>query len=260
MEREQLLSYAYTYKGEFNKITEAVVNNEPWSKVQYEGNYITLADSEYPECFKQLTYAPWVLFYQGNLKLLNKPTLCFSCPRDHISQIAIHAIHQLQRTMTADKVIAASLLEHGDYLMQKMKSSLITFLGTGLDVSYPAYTKDLQKEVMENGLVMSEYPPNVQPLAHHYLWTHRLYAAVSDVVFVPEIKPRTSNLLLCSEMHEMKKPIYTMLQMKGEQLEGMKELLKFDTTRILMNTENIESVVNCLGRQQQLNLEQNSPG
>ena len=69
--REQILYYAVKYKGEWKYIQKAIEANEPWEKIEYNGNFVTVLDKEYPEKLRKLQYAPWILFYEGNLALLD---------------------------------------------------------------------------------------------------------------------------------------------------------------------------------------------
>ena len=70
--REQILYYAVKYKGEWKYIQKAIEANEPWEKIEYNGNFVTVLDKEYPEKLRKLQYAPWILFYEGNLALLDR--------------------------------------------------------------------------------------------------------------------------------------------------------------------------------------------
>lgn len=63
MMREQLLCYALRYDGNYQKIKQAMERKEPWEKIEYDGNYVTIFDAQYPMKLRRLQYAPWVLFY-----------------------------------------------------------------------------------------------------------------------------------------------------------------------------------------------------
>ena len=69
--RDQILYYALLYHGDWNRIAKAISLNEQWRKIDYRGCYLTIADEGYPQCFRRLRYPPWILFYKGNMDLLN---------------------------------------------------------------------------------------------------------------------------------------------------------------------------------------------
>lgn len=80
-----LVYFAYKYKGDYEKIYEAIknkeqINNEEvqslLSELKYQ--YITLLDGDYPDKLKTMPNPPFVIFYDGNKQLLQKTDLvCF---------------------------------------------------------------------------------------------------------------------------------------------------------------------------------------
>ena len=47
--REQLLCYALRYEGDWKKMKLALDRQEPWTRMAYEGSYVTIADQAYPD-------------------------------------------------------------------------------------------------------------------------------------------------------------------------------------------------------------------
>ena len=72
MTREDIAQYSYRYAGNWKAVEQAILQEEenPYYTV-YEP-YITYLDPEYPEEFRHLEYPPWVLFYRGNVAILEK--------------------------------------------------------------------------------------------------------------------------------------------------------------------------------------------
>lgn len=77
---KDLLCYlAYKYKGDFNKIKEALFMTErineqtlkEFEKIK-KYDFVTIVNEEYPKLFKNIPNPPFVLFYDGNLELLNE--------------------------------------------------------------------------------------------------------------------------------------------------------------------------------------------
>ena len=48
----------------------AIQRQEPWYPFRSARKYITVFDAEYPKQFRHLRYPPWILFYHGDLSLL----------------------------------------------------------------------------------------------------------------------------------------------------------------------------------------------
>ena len=51
---------------------------------------------------------------------------------------------------------------------------------------YPKENTYLFERMKNNGLIISEYPMHVKPLAYHFPWRNRLIAALSDSLVVIE--------------------------------------------------------------------------
>lgn len=76
--RDILATPAMKYDGELVPLINALVNNERIDTAQFEAfkaklkyNYVTLIDDNYPEILKHVENPPIVLFYKGNLDLIN---------------------------------------------------------------------------------------------------------------------------------------------------------------------------------------------
>lgn len=62
----------------------------------------------------------------------------------------------------------------------------IAVVGTGVDVPYPQTNARLWAAVAERGLVLSEHPPGIRALPHHFPQRNRIVAALAAVVVVVE--------------------------------------------------------------------------
>lgn len=62
----------------------------------------------------------------------------------------------------------------------------VAVLGCGIDIAYPAGHSSLLDGVAECGLVLSEYPPGVNPARHRFLVRNRLIAGLSTATVVVE--------------------------------------------------------------------------
>ena len=64
------------HEGDFKKIYESLKAKEPVDENEFiklkrvlKTKYVTILDSNYPDFLKQVSCPPFVLFYEGNLKL-----------------------------------------------------------------------------------------------------------------------------------------------------------------------------------------------
>ena len=68
-------------------------------------------------------------------------------------------------------------------------------LGCGVNVCYPSANYQLYESMMEQGAVISEFPPDVQPKANHFPMRNRIISGMADVVLVVEARERSGSLI-----------------------------------------------------------------
>lgn len=60
----------------------------------------------------------------------------------------------------------------------------------------------------KSGLIISEYPMHVKPLAYHFPWRNRLIAALSSNLVVIEATYKSGTMITVNECLELSVPIY----------------------------------------------------
>ena len=73
--REKILAYCIRYEGDWQKIALALAKEVEILPASVDCHYVTIVDEEYPEKLKSLRFPPWILFYQGDLSLCEKPSI-----------------------------------------------------------------------------------------------------------------------------------------------------------------------------------------
>src|SRR5262249_16455802 len=67
--------------------------------------------------------------------------------------------------------------------------------GSGVDRVYPVEHTSLAVEIASQGVVMSEYPPGMPPLPHHFPQRNRLISGLSRAVVVIEASEKSGSLI-----------------------------------------------------------------
>ena len=71
----------------------------------------------------------------------------------------------------------------------------IAVLGCGVDVCYPPENRDLMARIIENGAVISEYPPGTPAIPGHFPSRNRIIAGLSEMVVVVEAGKKSGTLI-----------------------------------------------------------------
>ena len=207
--REQILYYAIIYKGEWHKITNAMKANEEWRSVKYQGDYITICDEEYPDKLKRLACPPWILFYEGNIRLL-KEAGCGIVGSRNASVDGIRNCSEITKILKDKYVIISGMAKGIDAQAHyyALQNKTIGVIGCGLDIVYPKENVVLYQQMRKNQLLISEYPFGSKPLAYHFPWRNRIIAALSEAIIVVEARKRSGSLLTVNEALELDIPVY----------------------------------------------------
>ncbi len=80
-------------------------------------------------------------------------------------------------------------------------------VGTGLDVVYPRRNQLLWDAVIDNGLLISEYPAGMGPARWRFPARNRLIASLADATVIVESHGRGGSLLTAEESAERGKPV-----------------------------------------------------
>ena len=116
---------------------------------------LTVLDGGYPQRLKEIYLPPIVLFYRGNLSLINQRAVAIVGSRDH-SKYAKECIHELIPPIVNDGIVVVSGLARGvDTLAHeetlKTNGNTIAVIGSGLDVFYPPENANLYDMIAKRG-------------------------------------------------------------------------------------------------------------
>ena len=83
----------------------------------------------------------------------------------------------------------------------------IAILGSGVNAVFPSGNERLFREIMENGLLVSEVLPNVHAIPARFLIRNRLIAAISRATVVVEAAFRSGSLRTARDAAEIFRPV-----------------------------------------------------
>lgn len=189
------------------QFAKPVLSFRDWDRVEREmelaaragARIVTYENPLYPSQLK-LTYDPPCLLYMlGNDYRDSAPAVAIVGTR-HPSQYGSEMAEVLGRDLAYSGVSVVSGMARGcDSYAHKgaLKAGGFTaaVLGTGVDVVYPPEAKKLYAGIIENGVVISEYPMGTQPLPHNFPKRNRIISGLSLGVAVVEAPLRSGSLM-----------------------------------------------------------------
>lgn len=210
--RNRILFYALKYNGDYNKIKQALIKNEPYKLIKSDADFIVLRDDNYPKKLLQLKNPPFILFYKGDIKLLNKASIGIVGSRN-ISAYGSKYTRIVSEILAERYIIVSGLAKGVDreaHLSALKKGHTIAVLGSGINYIYPKSNSDLYQKLLKNNLIISEYPNFVAPKPYFFPFRNRIIAALSKSIVVTQATMRSGTLLTVNEALELNKDIYVL--------------------------------------------------
>ncbi|MBM7711418.1 DNA-processing protein DprA [Enterococcus xiangfangensis] len=181
-------------------------------EIKKNHRYLTIEDKEYPESLRHVPTPPLVLFYKGDLTLLNQEHLAIVGARE-ATDYGYHVIQKLMPELVKRGFVIVSGLAKGiDSFAHQFAISnqgkTIGVVGTGLDICYPKASGNLQIEMSRQHLVLSEYPNGTSPAKFHFPMRNRIIAGLSSGVLVIEAKKRSGSLITAQQALDYGKDVF----------------------------------------------------
>ena len=221
--RKILIYLAVKYDGDPFKIINAVRLREdehvPYSEMEkvcdsIKSKVITYLDKDFPDTLKKMFRPPLVLFYYGDITLLddNKRRYGVVGSREY-SEYGELATRKLVKEMGRDKILVSGMARGIDTIghtaAMENKVRTIAVLGSGIDNCYPEENEELYEKLKKEELVISEYPNMSEPDKTHFPMRNRLVVALSDALIVPQINSHISGTTISVNLAVgNNKPVY----------------------------------------------------
>ena len=174
--------------------------------------YTTIISSDYPDALKEISCPPFVLFYHGNLNILNGKCIGVigkRVPSEYGSNITDKIVCDLVKneyTIVSGMALGIDTLAHRSALKNKGKT--VAVLGSGINYCYPKRNQDLYAQLKSNHLIISEKPGDYVPQAKDFPSRNRLIAGLSESVVVTEAEKRSGTMITVGYALDQGKDIY----------------------------------------------------
>ncbi len=248
MERENLIAYAIRYQGNWKKIANAITMQEVPIRYPYQP-CITILDEKYPISLKRLQNPPWVLFYEGNLSLLEREKVTIVGSRE-MTAYGKAVTRLVANTLKKDFVIVSGLAKGVDGESHRCaldKGSTIGVVGHGLDTIYPRCNRDLYQVMREQHLILSEFPRGTPIQKYNFPYRNRILAGLSKAVIVTQAKKKSGTMHTVNEAIEIGTDVYTVPYPFLDESGNGCNLLLQEGANILYEMEQLEDLRKLYG-------------
>lgn len=182
------------------------------TRIKKQCQIISFFDQVYPQKLREIYRPPLILFAQGNLKLLqeNVITIVGSRQATDYSQLVLNKI--VPQLVKRNFVIASGLAMGVDVMAHSATlnngGKTIAVIGNGLNHFYPERNSQIQRQIINEGLVLSEYLPDTPPRPFRFPERNRILAGIADSVIVTEAKEKSGSLITANIALQENRNIY----------------------------------------------------
>jgi DNA processing protein len=181
-------------------------------------HFWTPIDSNYPRLLLETSSPPAILYYRGELEILEnlgqKPLVGIVGTRQP-TEYGIRWTRQISTILAKNGFTVVSGLAEGidtesHAAAIKASGRTIAVVGTGVDVIYPAKNQKLYEQILHQGLVISEYPSKTPPDRTHFPRRNRIIAGLSRAVLVMEAPLKSGALITATYANEFGRDVYAL--------------------------------------------------
>lgn len=217
-------------QNEVNKL-EKILEKTPKFKI------LTINDPQFPEELKKREELTPVIYYQGNISLLDKKTIAVVGTREpkQTSQFLLESDNIIKRLTNKEYAIISGLaggcdkIAHQKTILNKGKT--IAVLGTPLNKYYPKENKLLQQILSKDHLLISQYPIGIKTWPQHFIFRDKTISALSkEGVVIMQAGDKSGALYALKESLKEEKQIYVLknnLNLENEWVDKYKDKVKF---------------------------------
>ncbi len=172
---------------------------------------LSFDDPLYPSRVNNFPNQPAVLYYKGNLRPPQTSVGIVGSRRctAYGKQVAAEAAAFLaQQGVTVVSGLAKGIDSYAHTACIKEGGYTLAFVANGPDICYPPEHRSLMNEIIENGAVLSPYPPGTRPRQEYFPLRNRLLSAWADHLLVVEAGERSGALITAGYAMEQKRRVF----------------------------------------------------
>jgi len=152
---------------------------------------LLMTDAEYPQRLSHCNDAPLLLYYKGTANLNAQKIVAIVGTRKNTEYGHKLCDTLIEGLQAQEDILIVSGLAHGiDGIAHKKSLEMgiptVGGLGHGLDRVYPASHKNLAKDMLQNGGLITEFPSGTTPDRTNFPMRNRIVAGISDVTIIVE--------------------------------------------------------------------------
>lgn len=222
-------------------------------------DYICIEEKGYPENLKYIHNAPSMLFYKGDISIVNKNITIAMVGSRKATSYGIACARSISKSLSNLGINIISGLAMGIDSYSHMgciegSGKTIAVLGSPVNNILPKKNLNLANKILEDGgLILSDYNINSKVFPSNYANRNRIISGISDSVIVVEAAKKSGALITVDFALDQGKTIFSVPgNINSYMSEGCNKIIKEGAT-LLNNIEDILSEYEILNKRYEEN-------
>jgi DNA processing protein len=211
--------------------------------------FLGRSEPEYPSLLRELHDPPAGLFLRGAAasELLARPAVAIVGARS-CSSYGAQVARLLGRELARAGLVVVSGLARGvdgeaHRGALEAGGMTVAVLGCGIDRDYPAAHASLATGISENGLVVSEYAPGVEPAPWRFPARNRIIAGLAGAAVIVEARERSGALITADFALEAGREVFAVPgEITSSLSAGTNALLRLGATPLTSSDDVLEAM------------------
>lgn len=230
--------------------SERDVQSEIAALAKLGGRFIAACEPDYPQGLAALDAPPPLLAVIGNAHLLTRDMVAIVGARN-ASALGRKFASRMAADLGAENLVIASGLARGiDAAAHEaaLATGTCAVLAGGVDTIYPPENRALYERIAREGVIVSEMPMGLAPLARHFPRRNRIISGLSRGVVIVEAAARSGSLITAKYAADQGREIFAV---PGSPLDpratGANRLIRDGATLTENAGDVLEGLQNILG-------------
>jgi DNA processing protein len=208
------------------------------------------ADSEYPRRLKQCEDSPIILYFKGNGNLEQSKIISIVGTR-RATPYGLENCKNLITDLTekGHKLLIVSGLAFGIDVAAhknalKMNQETVGVLGHGLNIIYPSIHRNIAKDIIQKGGLLTELPSSAVLDPGHFVKRNRIIAGLADATIVIESGKKGGSLITANIANSYNRDVFAFPgRINDKYSEGCNNLIKTNQAALIESAADIEYVM-----------------
>ncbi len=197
---------------------------------------------EYPPELRQINDNPFLIYFKGNNESLKKKKIAIIGTRQATSygkgivQEIITGLNGLNCTIVSGLAYGIDIEAHKFAVDHDI--STIGIMANGINKIYPSIHQKIANNMMSNGGIMTEYPPETKPDPQKFPARNRIIAGISDVTIVVEAASKGGALITAEMANGYNREVFAVPgNLQNEFSKGCNNLIRDSKAHIFTSVD-----------------------